>query len=121
MAIQSAFNSGVQGFNRAQEAASESALAISRASLNASEAQPTSFDLQETNSITAPVNPPVNAVDTQNAANNQAQLPESQSNDIVDLNEELVDLKVAEFQAAASTNVIRTADEVLGTLIDVTA
>ena len=39
----------------------------------------------------------------------------------VSLTTELVNLKVAEFQAKASVNVIRTADEMLGTLIDTSA
>ena len=118
MPIQSAFNSGVQGFNRAQEAVSESALAIRSATLNDPAIQQTNSELQDANSLNAPVNPPINAIETEN---NLTQSPSSQSNEITDLNQELVDLKVAEFQAAASTNVIRTADEVLGTLIDVTA
>jgi len=36
-----------------------------------------------------------------------------------DINQSIVDLKVAEFQAKASTEVIKTADENLGTLLDV--
>ena len=38
-----------------------------------------------------------------------------------DLNQAIVNLKVAEFQAKASTEVIRSADDSLGTLLDVTA
>lgn len=116
MPIESAFNSGVQGFNRAQETVAESALAISRANFNDSETQQTSSDIQAVNSLTPPVNPPINPIDTEINANSS-----TQSNDITDINQELVELKVAEFQAKASTNVIRTADEVLGTLINVTA
>ncbi|HIP76627.1 MAG TPA: flagellar biosynthesis protein FlgE [Psychromonas hadalis] len=36
----------------------------------------------------------------------------------VSITEELINLKVAEFQAVASAKVISTADEMLGTLID---
>ena len=36
-----------------------------------------------------------------------------------DLNESIVDLKVAEYQAKSSAEVIKTADENLGTLLDV--
>jgi hypothetical protein len=45
----------------------------------------------------------------------------SKSNSVPDLNQSIVNLKVAEFQAKASTEVIRSADEGLGTLIDITA
>lgn len=40
---------------------------------------------------------------------------------IPDLNQSIVDLKVAEFQAKSSVQIIKTADDVLGTLLDVTA
>lgn len=120
MDIQSAFNSGVQGFNRAQETVEESALAISRATLSEPEIQ----------SAVSSVVPPATAGNTANSQQPNPQLSNSQlsnselnpeAEDITDLNQELVDLRVAEFQASASVNVIRTADEVLGTLIDVTA
>ncbi len=47
--------------------------------------------------------------------------PASNEQDIPDLNQSIVDLKVAEHQAKASTEVIKTADDSLGTLLDVTA
>lgn len=45
----------------------------------------------------------------------------SNSNDVINVNQEIVELKVAEHQASASAQVIKSADETLGTLIDVTA
>ena len=55
-----------------------------------------------------------NEVNTEvNNQNNTSELP--------DLNQAIVNLKVAEFQAKASTEVIKSADDSLGTLLDVTA
>lgn len=96
MEIQSAFNSGVQGFNDATQQASEAAANIVDATV-----------------VTQP------SATSGEAAENSASLASSQS--IPNLNQELVNLKVAEHQAKASANVIRTADEALGTLLDVTA
>ncbi len=91
MEIQSAFNSGVQGFQKATEEASLAAANIVAA---------TSANRDE-NTI------------SQTSMNNTQKIP--------DLNQSIVDLKVAEFQAKSSVQVIKTADEVLGTLLDVTA
>ena len=41
--------------------------------------------------------------------------------EVPDLNQAIVILKVAEYQAKASTEVIKSADDALGTLLDVTA
>jgi len=91
MEIQSAFNSGVQGFQRATEAADQAAADIA-ASTSASD--------------------DVDAVNQATASNEQ---------DIPDLNQSIVELKVAEHQARASAEVIKSADDSLGTLLDVTA
>ena len=91
MEIQSAFNSGVQGLQRSTEAADRAAADIVAESNAAHEADAVS---------TAPVS-------------NEQKVP--------DLNQSIVDLKVAEHQAKASTEVIKTADDSLGTLLDVTA
>ena len=91
MEIQSAFNSGVQGVQRATQAADQAASDIAAESTAAHEADAVS---------TAPVS-------------NEQKVP--------DLNQSIVDLKVAEHQAKASTEVIKTADDSLGTLLDVTA
>lgn len=95
MEIQSAFNSGVQGFQKATVEASKAAENIV-AETSASRDESVNTELT-----------------SQTAANNTQKLPE--------LNQSIVELKVAEFQAKSSAQVIKTADEVLGTLVDVTA
>lgn len=91
MEIQSAFNSGVQGFQRATEAADQAAADIVASTSVGQEADAVS------------------------------QVPASNEQDIPDLNQSIVELKVAEYQAKASTEVIQAADDNLGTLLDVTA
>ena len=91
MEIQSAFNSGVQGLQRATEAADQAAADIVAETTAAQEADAVS------------------------------QAPASNEQEIPDLNQSIVDLKVAEHQAKASTEVIKSADDSLGTLLDVTA
>lgn len=103
MEIQSAFSAGLQGFQNATERANDAAKSIVSETI---------------------------ASDTVYSAENFSQGQEVNDNiidqntvsgDLSDLNQEIVELKVAEFQAKASAEVIQTADEVLGTLIDVTA
>lgn len=96
MEIQSAFNAGVQGFNKAQQDANEAATAI------ASETVYTAESLQQ-----------------RTDANDSADRAPS-PDDLPSLNQEVVNLKVAEFQAKASSEVIQSADETLGTILDVT-
>lgn len=96
MEIQSAFSSGVQGFQKAQDDATEAATSIAT-NLEASEAE---FGIGEEKTVDS----------TEKNASTQ-QIP--------DINQASVDLKVAEFQAKASADVIQTADETLGTLLDV--
>jgi hypothetical protein len=91
MEIQSAFNSGVQGLQRATEAADQAAADIVAETGAAQEADAIS------------------------------QAPENNEQKVPDLNQSIVDLKVAEHQAKASTEVIKSADDSLGTLLDVTA
>ncbi len=96
MEVQSALNSGLQGFQKAQDDANQAAASIA-ANLSVS---PEDFGVaQEESTVTA----------DQNTA----------SGDLSDINQSIVDLKVAEFQAKASADVIQTADETLGTLLDV--
>jgi len=95
MEIQSAFNSGIQGFQKATEQANQAAENI---------AAETTANRDE--SVTTETT-------SQSLASNTQKIP--------DLNQSIVDLKVAEFQAKSSAQVIKTADEVLGTLVDVTA
>lgn len=96
MEIQSAFNSGVQGFQKATEGANQAAANI---------AAETTINRDE--NVTS------QAVSSQTVISKEQKIP--------DLNQSIVDLKVAEFQAKSSTQVIKTADEALGTLVDVTA
>ncbi len=91
MEVQSAFTSGIQGFQKATETANQAALDIVTNTTNSDEAR----------------------VDSQASVNNEQKIPE--------LNQSIVDLKVAEYQAKASAQVIKTADDNLGTLLDVTA
>lgn len=91
MEIQSAFNSGVQGLQRATETAERAAADIVAQTGATSE---------------------IDAV---------SQAPVTTEQKIPNLNQSIVDLKVAEHQAKASTEIIKTADDSLGTLLDVTA
>lgn len=99
MEIQSAFNSGVQGFQKATEEANQAAANIVANTVY-------SEDVNEKTELET------SGVNTSSASSEQ---------DIPDLNQSIVDLKVAEFQAKASTQVIKSADESLGTLLDVIA
>lgn len=101
MEIQSAFNAGVQGFNNAQQDANDAALAI---------ASETAYTAEISNTESS----------TQGQAVNDASAVQNKSvSDLPNLNQEVVNLKVAEYQAKASSEVIKTADETLGTLLDV--
>ncbi|MGB1197770.1 MAG: hypothetical protein ACPG46_01905 [Thalassotalea sp.] len=99
MEIQSALNSGVQGFQNAQEQANTAAANI---------AQAANFNDQAQSAVNS----------EESVSNTITQSAKAES--LPDLNQNIVDLKVAEFQAKASANVVKTADETLGTLLDVT-
>jgi len=100
MEIQSAFNAGAEGFQRATERANEAAINIAGSTLANNVVENSSQGEQSLETQSAQVSAPTN---------------------VTDINNELVELKVAEYQAKASAEVVQTADEVLGTLIDVTA
>ena len=91
MEIQSAFNTGIQGYQKATEVADRAA-----------------FDIVATTSV----NLEANSIGY-GYANREPKIP--------DLNQSIVNLKVAEYQAKAAAEVIQTADDNLGTLLDVTA
>ncbi|MCJ8318305.1 MAG: hypothetical protein MJK12_01640 [Colwellia sp.] len=96
MEIQSAFNAGLEGFQKATEKANEAAANIAlQTSVNSSDNKVA----QEDNTLSI----------------DQYQT----SDDSVSINQSIIDLKVAELQAKASATVISTADENLGTLLDV--
>jgi hypothetical protein len=101
MEIQSAFNSGVQGFQKATEMANQAAVDI----------------VAET---TAARDSSISEVNGQNTATFSSE-PFNNANKVPELNQSIVELKVAEYQAKSATEVIKTADESLGTLLDVTA
>jgi hypothetical protein len=97
--IPSALNSGIQGLQNARAAADQAATDIVASTTLSTEQQ---------------ANPDNSEVNTEvSDSSNNLELP--------DLNQAIVNLKVAEFQAKASTEVIRSADDSLGTLLDVTA
>jgi len=100
MEISSAFNSGLQGLQNANKIADQAATDIV--------ANTTLNNRQQTDTAnTGEVNTEVNSISTRS--------------EVPDLNQSIVNLKVAEYQAKASTEVIRSADDSLGTLLDVTA
>lgn len=100
MEIPSALNSGLQGLQNARATADKAAADISTNTALSTEQEQNLANNGEVN--TEVTNP-----------SNHLELP--------DLNQAIVNLKVAEFQAKASTEVIRSADDSLGTLLDVTA
>ncbi|MFY8273809.1 hypothetical protein AAEU32_06750 [Pseudoalteromonas sp. SSDWG2] len=102
MPIGSVFNNGVEGFSRAQQD-------VERATVNINRATTEQQDQQELQ----------NARQLQGAGSNEAiTAPVAQTPRI---EEEVVNLKVAEFSAKANARSIQTADEVLGTIIDIRA
>ncbi len=89
MDIQPAFSSGLQGVQQANQ-----------------DLRKTAFDIARS--------------DTQTAGEiNVATGFSSQNQSLPDLSESVVELKVAEYQAKSSVNVIRSADEALGTILDI--
>lgn len=101
MEIQSAFNAGIQGFNNAQQDANEAALAI---------ASETAYNTEVANTESKAQG---------QAVTNTGEVQAKNLGEAVNLNQEIVNLKVAEHQAKASSEVIKSADETLGTLLDV--
>jgi hypothetical protein len=100
MEIPSAFNSGVQGLQNARSTAEQAAADIVANTTASAEQQSSSATTNEVNTeVTSP----------------------SSNKELPDLNQALVSLRVSEYQAKASTEVIKSADDSLGTLLDVTA
>jgi hypothetical protein len=94
MEIPSAMNAGLEGFQNARQLAEKSAADIAS-----------------------------NIVTTNDTATtgNQTSLNSNSKQEVPELNQSIVNLKVAEYQAKASSEVIKSADDALGTLLDVTA
>jgi hypothetical protein len=100
MPIGDVLNNGIDGYNRASQGIERATAVINRAA--ASEQDESQLAQQRqlqgaspNEAVTAPVSQPAK------------------------IDEALVNLKVEEFNAKANTQSIRTADEVLGTLIDI--
>ena len=100
MEIPSALNSGLQGLQNARATADQAASDI----------------VASTSLRTEPQKNPAN----DGEVNTEVSKPNSNL-EVPDLNQAIVTLKVAEYQAKASTEVIKSADDALGTLLDVTA
>jgi len=98
MEIQSALSAGMQGFKTATEDANKAAADITS---------------QTSSNRQAEENFQADATSTEQAK------PAAANFQAPDLTESVVKLKVAEVQAKSSAEVIQTADETLGTLIDV--
>jgi hypothetical protein len=104
MEISSAFNSGLQGLQNSRATADQAAVDIVASTTLSTELQ--------------------NNTASSSASNGEVNTEVSNPNsnvEVPDLNQAIVNLKVAEFQAKASTEVIKSADDALGTLLDVTA
>ncbi len=100
MEIPSAFNSGLQGLQNARATAEQAAADVVASTTVSAEQQNSEASTDEVNTeVTSP----------------------SSNKELPDLNQALVSLKVSEYQAKASTEVIKSADDSLGTLLDVTA
>jgi hypothetical protein len=89
MEIQPAFSSGLQGIQQANQSLDRTAFDIARA-------RP---EVTNESSLSSGFN--------------------GQNQSHPDLSESVVDLKVAEYQAKSSVNVLKSADEALGTLLDI--
>ncbi|TWX66303.1 hypothetical protein ESZ36_15655 [Colwellia demingiae] len=100
MEIPSAMNSGLQGLQNARATADQAAADI----------------VASTTLSDEPLKNPANNVEVNTEVSNP-----SNNIELPDLNQAIVNLKVAEYQAKASTEVIKSADDSLGTLLDVTA
>jgi hypothetical protein len=97
MDVLSTINSGLQGLQNARQLVDKSAADI-------------------TNEIVT-----TNSINDDTATSKQTSLNNSRQQEVPELNQSIVNLKVAEYQAKASSEVIKSADDALGTLLDVTA
>lgn len=99
MDIQSAFSSGLQGFQRASNGVTEATVNINREAANEQRVR--------------------NAEQTADSDAAQQNV-EAQRRQTPDMTQSLVQLNTESINAEANVRSIRTADEMLGTLIDVT-
>ncbi|WP_199610648.1 hypothetical protein [Flocculibacter collagenilyticus] len=105
--INSAFNSGVQGFSRASDGLKDVALNINRRAAQEREIQ----NLQDTSVGNARDQ---QALEVADDAVNQPTTPTAP-----DFTDSLVQLRVEQRNAEVNAKTIETADDVLGTIIDV--
>jgi flagellar hook protein FlgE len=101
--MNSAFSAGVQGLNNASSSMSDSASNIARAQTERDNGE---LIGQQTSVL-------ANELSTQFSPQRSTQSAP------VNLTNELINLRVEQFNAQSSIHTIQTADEVLGTLIDV--
>jgi hypothetical protein len=106
MEIQSAFSAGLQGLQRASSGITEATVNINRDALNQQRVR----NAQDSAADSA-------ANSNRNELANKAQTPNVASTPNV--TDSLVQLKTEAVSATANARSVRTADEVLGTLIDV--
>ncbi len=102
MTISSALNVGVQGFNKASLGVEQSAVDINRAAAEQRNRDNTQIDEQRQ----------LQAARPEEATSQPAKAPAR-------IDDAIVNLQVEKFNAQANARTIQTADEVLGTLIDV--
>ncbi|ALO43513.1 hypothetical protein [Pseudoalteromonas phenolica] len=100
MPIGDVLNNGIEGYNRASQGIERATAEINRATISEQDESQLAQQRQlqaasPDEAVTAPVSQPAK------------------------IDEALVNLKVEEFNAKANTQSIRTADEVLGTLVDI--
>ena len=108
MEIQSSFHSGVNGLQNAVQQVDKSASNIAKQSIDYSE---NSVHQRSDNQTSTSTNTAVEVSALKVEAAPQAR-------ESTTVTEELVNLRVVEHQALASSKVIATADEVVGSLID---
>ena len=106
MEIQSAFNSGIDGFNKATDATNKAA-----ADIVAATTFKVAADIVAANTF--------NDTGIEGFTEGTEIKPNNSPSKVTGINQSIVDLKVSEYQVKASADVISTADENLGTLLDV--
>ncbi|MGX5173115.1 hypothetical protein ACUR5C_03700 [Aliikangiella sp. IMCC44653] len=98
MDINNALNTGIQGFQNATNRANQAAQEIASQQVSSANVQASSNDSSDSNSVVAVPAEPNKPLTTS-----------------------LIELRVAENEAKANANVIRTASDIVGSLLDVTA
>ncbi|MGB0938559.1 MAG: hypothetical protein ACPGTQ_13950 [Colwellia sp.] len=122
MEIQSAMGSGIEGFHKATATIQQSAKEINAQITTDNQSDSATFNSESlANVMPNEVEEAARAYSPSNDSANDLSSSDSSSSQLNEISQALVDLKVAEHQAKASAEVIKSADESLGTLLDVTA